>query len=93
MAPVLRDDDLAFVDNRSRRDASDAEDRDLRVVDDRRLKEPSELARARHRERGVAELHRLESSIARSCREPVELGTDLVDGPGVSFTHDRHDES
>src|SRR6266566_875727 len=45
----LRRDDLAVSHDRPRPDASDAENRDLGVIDDGRLQEAAELARARHR--------------------------------------------
>ena len=50
------DDDLAVADDGPRSDPTDAEDRDLRVVDDRRLEEARELARAGDGEGRAAEL-------------------------------------
>ena len=56
--PRASHDDFAVADDRSRRDAADAEDRDLGVVHDRRLEEARELPGARDREGRAPELTR-----------------------------------
>ena len=58
IVPCSPTDDFAVANDGARRDAADAEDRDLRVVDDRRLEEPGELPRARDRERRATHLVR-----------------------------------
>src|SRR5438552_6746239 len=86
-------DDLAVAHDGPLRDPADAEDGDLRIVDDRRLQHSRELAGARDRERRSAQLIWLQRTIARSVGEPLDLGLKLVDGPGATVAHDRDDES
>ena len=91
--PHLAHDDLAVSHDRARPDAVKPEDRDLRVVDQRRHEEAAELAGARDRERRVAQLVGLERAGARTLGEPVDLGVDLGDREPVAATDDRHDEA
>ena len=65
-------------------DPADAEDRDLRMVDDRRLEEAGELAGARHGERRAAELVGRERAGAGGLGEARDLGGELVDRALVS---------
>src|SRR5918993_1574051 len=51
-------DDLSVPDDRAVSDPAEAEDRDLRMVHDRRLEQPGELPRARDREGRAAQLLR-----------------------------------
>ena len=74
------DDDLAVAHDRALGDPADAEDRHLRVVDDRRREEAAELAGARDRERRAAELLRRERAGARGLGQPLDLGGELLDG-------------
>ena len=75
------------------RDAADAQDRDLGVVDDRRLEEPGELARARDRERRASKLVGCERSGASPLGERRDLRAELVDGLLVRAADDRDDET
>ena len=72
-------DDLSVADDRSGCHAADAQDRHLRVIDDRRLEEPGELARARDRERRAANLVGLQLSGTRAFRELPDLLVELLD--------------
>ena len=74
-------------------DATDAQDRDLGVVDNRGLDEASELAGARDCERRAAELVRRERPRACSFRQPLDVGVKLVNRTRVAVTDDRDDES
>ena len=86
-------DDLTLADDRARCDPADAQDRDLRMVDDRGLEEAGELAGARHRERRAAELLCRKRSRPRSLCERGDFGPELVDGLLVRVPDDRHHES
>ena len=61
--------DLAVAHDRSRADPVDAEDADLGVVDERRHDEPGQLARARDREGGAAQVLGREPAGARLLRD------------------------
>ena len=85
-------DDRVVPDDRPRRHSTDAQDRNLRVVDDGRLEEPGELARARHRERRPAQLFGRERTRASALGEVGDLGGELVDGLFVHPADNRDDE-
>src|SRR5580765_8926658 len=84
--------ELAVADDRAFCDPTDAENRDLGVVDDRRLEQPGELARARDRERRAAELLRLEGACPGGLSEALDLLGELADRGRVAAADDRRDE-
>src|SRR5512132_1238987 len=71
--------DLAVADNGSLCNPTDADDRDLRVVDDRRLEEARELARAGDRERRALQLLGLQCPGAGAVRKPSNFGVELLE--------------
>src|SRR5581483_4888287 len=71
--------DLTVAHDRSLGDPVHAEDRDLRVVHERRHEDAAELAGARHREGRTAQLGGLERSGARTLGEAIDLAAQLVD--------------
>ena len=84
--------DLAVADDRALGDAADAEDRDLRVVDDRRRQQAAELAGARDGEGRVAQLLGLERAGAGRLGETRHLVRQLVEALGLAGADDRDDE-
>ena len=89
----LPDDDLAVAHDRPLRDAVDAEDRDLGMVDQRRHEEARRAARARDRERPAAQLLRRERAGLRRLGESPHVGVELLERPRVAVAHDRNDET
>ena len=87
--PHPADDDLAVADDRPLLDAVDAEDRDLRVVDERRHEQAGGLARARDRERAAAQLLRFQRPGVRGLGEAPHLGVELVERELVGAVDDR----
>ena len=92
IVPIVLDDDLAVADDGPLRDPADAEDRHFRIVDDRGVEEPGELAGARHRERRAPQVLGGELAGAGLLGEPREVGGELVDGPRVAAADDGDDE-
>src|SRR5262249_5458358 len=80
-------DDLTATHNWARSDPADAQDPDLRVVDDRRLEEAAELSRARDREGRAPQLFRLQTPRACCLGESRDVLRDLVDRPRPAFPH------
>ena len=91
--PTRRTTTLPSRTTGTRPDAPDAEDRDLGMVDDRGLEEPGELARARHRERRPAQVTRVRRACACRVREPLDLGSDLVDAPRRAVADDGDEQA
>src|SRR5205823_12358591 len=73
--------------------AADAENGDLRVVDDRGREQAAELPGARDGERRSAQLLRLERARARGIGQALDLAGELVDVAPVAVAHDRDDEA
>ena len=92
MVPDRSHDDRVVADDRTRRDAPDAQDRHLRVVDDRGLEEAGELACARDGERRIAQLVRGQRAVSRPVGEACDLRDQLVDGLRIRAAHDGDDE-
>ena len=76
--PRAPDDDLAVAYDGPVTDAADGENRDLRVVDDRRREQPAELAGARDGERRAAELLRCQFARSPALRQLRQLFVDLI---------------
>ena len=89
----LADGELAVDDGRSRRDAVQAEDRHLGVVDEGSREEPAELPRARDRERRAAQLLGRERPGAGTVRKPARLLLQLIELLPVHRAQDRDDEA
>ena len=70
-----------------------AEDRNLRVVDQRGREEATQTAGARDGERRVAELVRLEGAGTGTLGEPADLCIDLGDREVVAGADDGDDEA
>src|ERR671923_1847932 len=87
------DGEVPVADRGPLRNAADAQDRDLGVVDDRRRQQPTELAGARDREGGTAQLLGLQLPRAGGVGEAVDLRRELIDGRPVAAADDRHDEA
>src|SRR3954447_16691918 len=85
-------DDLAGAGDRAVGDPTDAQDRDLGMVDERRLEEPGELARARDGEGRAAEVLRLKRSGPCFLGEALHIARELVDRPVGAAADDRYDE-
>ena len=94
IVPCSAIDDLAVPNDRPRRNAADAQDRDLRVVDDRRLEQPGELARARDGERRATHARPASSVPSRAASASRAISawisaTDFSSAPA----DDRDDET
>src|SRR5437764_602582 len=74
-------------------DPVDAEDRDRRVIDQRRREEPGRLAGARDGERAVAQLLERELSRVSRLGQASDLRLELVDRLRVDVAHDGDDEA
>ena len=91
--PMRRTDDLAVPNDRAVLDAVDAEDRNLRIVQERRDEEAGRATGARHRERAAAQLLGSERARAGGLREPADVGVEVVERPRVASADDRYDEA
>ena len=90
--PHLANDDLTVADDGARPDAMEPEDRDLRVVDQRRHEQAAEASGARDREGRIAQVVGMERARACAIGESPDLGIDLGDGEPVAAVDDGHDE-
>ncbi len=85
--------ELAVADDRPLGDAADREDRHLGVVDDRRREQPTELPRARDRERRATELVGRKRPGPGSVGEPPKLCVDLLHRQSVAAADHRDGQS
>ena len=90
--PHLADDDLAVPHDRPRPDPVEPENRDLRMVDQRRHEEAAELSGARDGEGRVAQVVGMQRAGPRPIGESSDLGIDLGDREPVAAVDDGHDE-
>ena len=91
--PELADDELPVANRGPRRDPVEAEDPDLRMVDERGDDEAAEPARAGDGERGATELLRRQGAGARRVGQAGHVLRELVDGAAVAAAHDGDDEA
>src|SRR5207253_3105396 len=82
--PHRANDDLAVLDDGAGPDPVDTEDRDLRMVDQRRHEQSRELSGAGHCERRAAQLLGRQSPLAGFRCELVDVGPQLVDAARVA---------
>jgi len=91
--PGPSNDNLTVPHDRPRSDTADAENRHLRVVDDRRGEEAGELPRARHGEGRAANLLGLQRALACAVGKTSDLRVDLLHRLRVAAPDHRDDEA